>query len=81
MVFGQRTKTTAEQLVKKDQDAYEARWGWNYIKKHFKDGDKVYSPLYDLEFTVEFLEEGDHWLFAHTDDDCITFQPFEVIKR
>jgi len=80
MVFGRRSKTPTEQLAEKDLALYEKRWGWNYIKKHFKNGDKVYSPLYDVEFEVTYLEDGDHWLFYETDDDSIMFQPFEVIK-
>jgi len=80
MVFGRRTETFVEQLKKKDEALFEKRWGWNYIKDHFKDGDRVYSPLYDMEFTIEDIEEGDHWLFCETYDDMISFCAFEVIK-
>ena len=80
MVFGRRTETLADQLKKKDELLFEKRWGWNYIKDHFKKGDIVYSPLYDMEFTIEDIEEGDHWLFCETYDDMISFCAFEVIK-
>jgi len=80
MVFGRRTETLADQLKKKDELLFEKRWGWNYIKDHFKNGDRVYSPLYDMEFTIEDMEEGEHWLFCETYDDMISFCAFEVIK-
>ena len=80
MVFGRRTETLADQLKKKDELLFEKRWGWNYIKDHFKNGDRVYSPLYDMEFTIEDIEEGEHWLFCETYDDMISFCAFEVIK-
>jgi len=80
MVFGRRAETPADKLKKKDEALFEKRWGWNYIQHHFKDGDRVYSPLYDMEFTIEDIDPGDHWLFCETYDDMLSFCAFEVQK-
>ena len=82
MVFGKRSKTSAEQLrMWADHEQYAKKYGQKYLQQNYKEGDRVYSPLWDKTYTLLDLE--DDWLAVEDDDyedGIILFQPWEVQK-
>jgi len=82
MVFRRRSKATTEQLAyQADHEQYAKKYGEEYLKETYEEGEVVYSPLWDKTYSLLDLE--DDWLGVEEDDDpegIILFQPWEVQK-
>ena len=84
MVFGQRSKATADELkrIQADHEQYAKKYGQKYLQANYEEGETIYSPLFDKYYTLLDLE--DDWLAVEDEDypdGIIMFQPWEVEKR
>ena len=82
MVFGRRSKAAADEMrILADHEQYAKKYGQKYLQANYKEGEEVYSPLWDKIYTL--LDMEDDWLCVEEDDHpdgIIMFQPWEVKK-